>query len=235
MAGRIALALIAAGSLGLSGCATTNAKRTIGTLAGSSVGAAAGKAIGASGALGYAASIATTALGGFAGTQVIKLFGGKAIKMQEAALVQALDAQPIGKPVTWGTEGKPPAGYAAVTGPVFAAATGGSCRAFRLVTIRQKGMLSSKLVDGLQNARSAIEKGQSAAGNLSNISNVGDAVSGAQDAAGAATNAADAAKALSAGANGPPVADPVLSLPVDKEMFGTACKDKKDSWAVVKT
>jgi surface antigen len=228
-----ALTGICMAALLLSGCATTGAKRTIGSLAGSTVGAAAGRVVGATGVLGYATSMATVVLGNVAGQKVMSLFGRKTQRMQQGALIQALDAPGVGTAITWGETGQAPKGYAASTGPAFTPATGGQCRAFRLVTAKQKGMISNKLVQGVQNARSAVNSGQNAADTVGNADNVGDAVSGARQVASTATNAADAAKALTADA---PIIDPaVAAMPIDQEMFGTACKDKKGAWAIVKT
>jgi hypothetical protein len=217
--------------LSVGGCASGDATRTISTLAGSSAGAAAGQAIGASGVWGYVASIASTAVGGFAGNQVARLFGGSSVDLQQAALITALDAEPVNTPVGWGEPGKGASGFAAATGPQFESATGQACRAFRVATYKGKGMLSGNMASGLKDATKAVKQGKGAADNLSDIKDVGDAVSGAKSAAKAADSAKSAAEALSSETAAPAAeAGPAIGA----EQFGTACKDAKGKWAVVK-
>jgi hypothetical protein len=226
------VATVSALFLALSGCASSNATKTLSTLAGSSAGAAAGKAIGASGTWGYVATIASSALGGFAGNQVTRLFGGNAIDQQNSALMAALSAEDGNKSVVWGAQdGKGSGGYAQATGPVFASGAGNNCRAFMLVTYKQGGLMGSLDPTALKQGMGAIKDAKSSASKLGDINNVGDAVSGAKSAAGAVDKTQSAVAALTAeeAAVG---AKP--AIPVGSEMFGTACKDAKGSWQVIK-
>lgn len=224
-AGAVVILCLAAG-----GCASTNATRTLGTLAGSSAGAAAGQAIGASGIWGYVAAIASTAVGGFAGNQVTRLFGGSTLEAQQTALTAALDGEAATTQVPWGEGGKGPQGFAAATGPVFTGAAGQSCRPFRVATYKGEGVMSGDMLAGLKDAKDAVKQGKGAADNLSDINSVGDAVDGAKDAAKAADSARDAAMALTADASPTPANLP----PIASEQFGTACKNAKGKWAIIK-
>jgi hypothetical protein len=216
----------------VSGCASNGATRTISTLAGSSAGAAAGKAIGASGPWGYVATIASSAVGGFAGNQVARLFGANAIDQQNSALIDALNATDGNKAVTWGaSDGKAPGGFAQATGPTFASATGNSCRSFMLVNYKQGGILGSIDPSAMKNGIGAIKDAKSSANKLSDINNVGDAVSGAKNAAEAVDKTQEVVQALTPGET---AAATTPAIPVSSESFGTACKDAKGAWTVVK-
>jgi hypothetical protein len=215
----------------VSGCASNGATRTISTLAGSSAGAAAGKAIGASGPWGYVATIASSAVGGFAGNQVARLFGGNSIEQQNSALIAALNAADGNKAVSWGaSDGKAPGGFAQATGPAFTSGTGNTCRAFMLVSYKQGGLLGSVDPTALKQGVGAVKDAKSSANKLSDINSVGDAVSGAKNAA----EAVDKTQGVVASLTPAETTAATPTIPVGSENFGTACKDAKGVWAVVK-
>jgi hypothetical protein len=217
----------------LSGCASTGTTKTIGSLAGSSAGAVAANAISVAGPWGYVVSIATTALGGFAGNRVASLLGGKGQSDQLNALAKVLEApQPTALEPFGAQDGKGKGGYAEATGPVFLSNAGANCRSFMLVNYKKKGGLNLDPA-AVQNAASAAGDVKSSTEKLSDVNSVGDAVSGAQSAAGAVSNAKDTVAAL-APAQAPAAAAPV-ARPAGTEIFGTACKDKKNIWQVVKS
>ncbi len=218
--------------LSVSGCASNGATRTISTLAGSSAGAVAGKAIGASGAWGYVATIATSALGGFAGSQVTRLFGGNALDQQDGALKAALSAADGNKAVNWGaSDGKAPGGFAQATGPVFVSGTGNNCRSFMVVNYKQGGMLGSIDPTAIKQSLGAVQDAKSSVNKLSDMNSVGDAVAGAKNAAEAVDKTKGAVAALTPEE---PASAAKPAIPVGSELFGTACKDAKGAWQVVK-
>jgi hypothetical protein len=217
----------------LSGCASTGATKTIGSLAGSSAGAVAANAISVAGPWGYVVSIATTALGGFAGNKVASLVGGKGQSEQLTALAKVLEApQPTALEPFGAQDGTGAGGYAEATSPVFVSNAGVNCRSFMLVNYKKKGGLSLDPA-AVQNAAGAVGDVKSSTEKLSDVNNVGDAVSGAQSAAGAVSNAKDTVAAL-APAQTTPAAAPAARR-AGTESFGTACKDKKNVWQVVKS
>ncbi len=217
----------------LSGCASTGATKTIGSLAGSSAGAVAANAISVAGPWGYVVSIATTALGGFAGNKVASLVGGKGQSQQLTALAKVLEAPQQTALEPFGVQdGKGAGGYAEATGPVFVSNAGANCRSFMLVNYKKKGGFSLD-PSALQNAASAASDVKSSTEKLSDVNSVGDAVSGAQSAAGAVSNAKETVSALA------PAQTTAAAVPAARragtETFGTACKDKKNIWQVVKS
>ncbi len=220
-------------ALALSGCASTGATKQISTLAGSSVGAVAANAISVAGPWGYAVTIATSALGGFAGNKAASLFGGKAHAEQLSALAKVLEtAQPTALEPFGAQDGKGAGGYAESTSPVFKSNAGASCRSFMLVNYKKKGGLSLD-PSAIQNAAGAVGDVKSSAEKLSDVNSVGDAVSGAQAAAGAVSSAKDTVAALAPGQTAP-AATTTAARPAGTETFGTACKDAKNVWQVVK-
>jgi hypothetical protein len=223
-----ACALIAA----LTGCASTGATKTIGTLAGSSAGSVASKAMSIGGPWGYAASIVTSALGGFAGGTVTKLFGGGGgNEAQLVALARVLNAPEVTSLADWGVQdGKGEGGYAASTGPRFLSSTGSACRSFMLVAYRKGGFDLGAIKKGagaVGDVKSSTEK-------LSDVNSVDDAVSGAKNAAQAVDKVQDTVAALSPGQS---AAEPAAQMrPPGDESFGTACLNKDASgWVIVKT
>ncbi len=218
--------------ISLGGCASNGATKTISTLAGSSAGAVAGRAIGASGPWGYVATIASSALGGFAGNQVTRLFGGNALDQQDGALKAALNAAEPVKSIDWGaSDGKAAGGYVQATGPVFNSGAGNSCRSFMMITYKQGGMLGSMDPNALKQGFGAIKDAKSTATKLSDLNSVGDAASAAKNAADAVDKTQQLVKTLTPEEE---AAAKKAAIPVGSEQFGTACKDAKGVWQVIK-
>lgn len=221
-------------ALSLSGCASDGTTKTISTLAGSSAGAAAGRAIGASGAWGYVATIASSALGGFAGNQVTRLFGGNQLDQQDGALKTVLNASEATKTADWGaTDGKSPGGYVQATGPVFASGAGKTCRSFMMVTYKQGSLMGSLDPAAIKQGMGAIQDAKSSVSKLSDVNSVGDAVAAGKSAAGAVDQAKGVVSSL-APTDAAQTPAPAAKAPVASELFGTACKDAKAGWQIVK-
>lgn len=223
--------------LGLAACASTGATKTISTLAGSSAGSVAANALSVGGPWGYVVSIFSSALGGFAGDRVGGLFGGKGNSDHLQALGQALASQePTAVELFGAQDGKGEGGYAQATGPVFVTNAGANCRSFMLVAYKKSGGLGALDPSALKNAAGAVGDAKSSAEKLSDVNSAGDAVSGAKDAAEAAQKAKDTVTSL-APASTPgsaPAPDAPPARPPGKETFGTACKNDKNIWQIVK-
>jgi hypothetical protein len=249
MMGSRGVAAAVCGGLLLSSCASPEATKALGTLAGSSAGAAASTAINASGAWGYLVSIASTAVGGIAGNQVARLVGsGAAAKSQQSAMEVALNDTAVGKAHPYGASNEN-AVYA-TSGP-FVTALGLTCRSY-MVTSGQApgGNMFTRLLGGqmpvdmnrfsaagamAMNAKDKAEASANQAQGAANAigSNPLEAARSANAAAGsgqsAVNQAGEAGSALKS----------AFSAPVDKdgkpttvraETFGTACKDNKGVW-----
>ncbi len=219
----------------LSGCGNTDAIKTAGTLGGSSVGAAVSQAIGASGPWGYVASIASTAVGGFAGNMVTRLFLPDTTKSIKTALETALNEPATGKVFEWGPTGKPPSGIVATTGSMFTSPKGAKCRPFTMSV----GMPApvpipptpeeAKAADSMTVITDATAKVGDAAKVTSQVSKIGgESTSGIGDAAGdvgaVAGKMKDASKILGGFTGKKQIT----------ESFGTACMDGKGVWQTVK-
>jgi surface antigen len=211
----------------LSSCGNSQAMKTVGTLAGSSAGSAVGQAINASGPWGYVASIATTTAGGFAGNMVTKLFLPNTEKAVRSNLIEALNTPETGKILTWGTAKNPQMGIVATTGDVFAAASGASCRAFRITNGMPAVIAAPPAPDAMAQVDAANEKVGAAAGAAEKVSSLGgDATKDVSDGAG---TVGDASKKLGQ-------ATSILGGGKNKvsEAYGTACKNAKGEWVTVK-
>jgi surface antigen len=221
--------------LTLSACGNTDAIKTAGTLGGSSVGAAVSQAIGASGPWGYVASIASTAVGGFAGNMVTRLFLPDTTKSIKTALETALNEPATGKVFEWGPTGKPPSGIVATTGSTFTSPTGAKCRPFTMsVGMPAPAPVAptpeeAKTADSMAAITDATAKVGSAAKVTSQVSKIGgESTAGIGDAAGDVGNVAgkmkDASKILGGFSGKKKIT----------ESFGAACMDGKGIWQTVK-
>lgn len=220
--------------LSLGGCASTGATKTVSTLAGSSAGSVAANALSVGGPWGYLVSIVSSALGGFAGDRVAGLFGGKGQDAQLLALGKVLEAQePVAVEPYGAQDGKADGGYAQATGPVFVANSGANCRAFMLVAYKKGGGLAALDPSAIKKGADAVGDAKSSADKLGDVDSAGDALSGAKDAAQAAGNAKEAISSLTPGQTGAATPAPE-ARPPGKETFGTACRNDKNLWQIVK-
>ncbi len=228
-----ALALLA-----LASCGNTDAIKTAGTLGGSSVGAAVSTAIGASGPWGYVASIASTAVGGFAGNMVTRLFLPDTTKSIKTALETALNEPTTGKVFEWGPAGKPPSGIVATTGALFTSPTGGKCRPFTMSVGIPAAAPAAPTAEEAKTASSmtaiadATAKVGDAAKVTSQVSKIGgESTAGIGNAAGDVSSIAGKAKDVSKILGGVPGFGSKTKI---TESFGTACLDAKGVWSTVK-
>jgi surface antigen len=233
---KFSLVLSAVALVSLAGCGNTDAIKTAGTLGGSSVGAAVSQAIGATGPWGYVASIASTAVGGFAGNMVTRLFLPDTTKSIKSALETALNEPTTGKVFEWGPAGKPPSGIVATTGGLFTSPTGGSCRPFTM-SVGMPAPVSAptaetKTSSSLTAIGDASGKVGDAAKVTSQVSKIGgDSTEGLGNTAGDVGDVAKKAKEATKILGGIPGFGGKSKI---TESFGTACKDAKGVWQTVK-